>query len=53
MTEEIDLVSNLERLNKRELRELVRAYRFLALSYGTTVEQMAEIEKSARLVANG
>ena len=50
---EHDIESNLERLNKNELRALVRSYRFLALSHGMTPEQLADIEKSARLASKG
>lgn len=50
---EYDIESKLERLNKNELRTIVRSYRFLALSHGMTPEQLADIEKSARLASNG
>lgn len=37
----------LERANKKELREIVRSYRFLFLSVGLGLEELARVEAEA------
>lgn len=54
MSDQNDIEFRLNRCNKQELRDIIRTYRFLALSLGVKLEELSDIEKeSIRVTQKG
>ena len=51
MASDVDLDDNLDKMNKTEMRDLIKAYRFLALCHGVKHEELVAIEHQSRLAS--